>query len=92
MDDDFDDYGVADDVALTRALEEAERRATQSKPSNHAGITRDITISGGAASGSGKADSAVSKTVQQPVPQKINRPTGSSIIVSTRQVNLYQMR
>lgn len=77
MDDYFDDFGAADDTALAKALEEAERRATQAKVSNS-------TTTSGAMKAGGPVPIA---TVQQPLPQKINRPTGtSSIIVSTRQV------
>lgn len=77
MDDDFDDFGAADDVALTKALDEAERRAAKTKASSS--TTANRTTSGAKKAG-GPA------TVQQPLPQKINRPTGtSSIIVSARQ-------
>ncbi|KAF8432078.1 restriction endonuclease type II-like protein [Terfezia claveryi] len=77
MDDDFDDFGAADDAALTKALDEAERRAAQTKASSSSTSNR-------ATSGAEKARGPA--TVQQPLPQKINRPTGtSSIIVSQRQ-------
>ncbi|KAF8420874.1 mating-type switching protein swi10 [Tirmania nivea] len=77
MDDDFDDFGAADDAVLTKALEEAERRAAQAKVSS--------STANRATSGAKKAGGQ-SATIQQPLPQKINRPTGiSSIIVSTRQ-------
>lgn len=76
MDDDFDDFGVADDAVLTKALEAAERRAAQAKASSRTNTT----------SGAEKA-ARPPATVQQPLPQKINRPSGtSSIIVNTRQV------
>jgi len=76
MDDDFDDFGAADDAALTKALEEAERQAAQAKVSSSTTANRTTSAVGGP-----------QVTVQQPLPQKINRPTGtSSIIVSTRQV------
>ena len=77
MDDDFDGFGAADDAVLTKALEEVERRAAQAKASSSSITTNRTT------SGAKKAPA----TVQQPLPQKINRPTGTnSIIVSTRQV------
>ena len=124
MDSEFDDFSPADTAALTRALEEAERRAaTQPRvplgkiPSSGGGAGQVALASpaatparaaaaaaaaaAGAAAGAAVAGGgggggvsggrvAPTATVQQPVPQKINRTT-SSIIVSTRQVGSHEV-
>ena len=88
MDDEFDDFSVVDDAAFAKAVEEAERRAAQaSKASNRHEPPKPTVQATRTVPTIATASSSAPTAVKQPVPQKINRPTGtSSIIVNKSQV------
>ena len=81
MDDDFDDFGL-DTAVLASAVEEAERRAGVAQ---NVGGREGVAATGGGSDGGGAGGG-----VQQPLPQKISRSTGTSaVLVSTRQVSFF---